>query len=247
MRLVAVALCMLGCGRLAFDPAISDGPPAADAVSSDGTLAPCVDGDGACLPACVGADTDCITTCGDSRCVGNAGELCSTCMADCMSMAAICGNGACDSGEDGTTCPADCGPAVWPWAQEEADLIAEVNARRTAGVTCPGDTMRTAPALSLDTTMQPGAREYAWEIGHHQYYAGDGISCNGRTFAMRQDAHGANGGTSYSSPTSLTANAVVASWLSSASLCPVVMLTSRTQLAVGVVHDADHGYVVWFK
>jgi hypothetical protein len=165
-------------------------------------------------------------------------------MADCATLAVVCGNAECQPGEDGTTCYADCGPPTWAWDAEEAALRSAINAARTGGTMCPGDgSPRFALALAVDTTMQPGAREYAWEIAHHKVHMD--MACNGRTFAERQATYSANGGLSHSSAAS--AAAAVASWSATSTLCPVLMLTGRTQLAVGVAIDAQPGWVMWIK
>jgi len=207
----------------------------------------CAAGDDVCFPSCVGTDSDCITTCGDTRCVGNSGELCGNCMTDCA-IPTGCGNGACEIGvEDGTTCPADCGPMPWSWTADEQALETEINNRRVGGVTCPGDgSPRFASALAVGPALlRLGAREYAWEIAHHQYYPGNSIACNGRTFAQRQTPFGGNGGASYNGLATTTVTAVVNSWAANMNLCPVLMATNRTQFGVAVAHDAGHAFVMW--
>ncbi len=165
-------------------------------------------------------------------------------MADCATLAVVCGNAECQTGEDGTTCYADCGPPSWPWETEESALRAAINMARTGGTTCSGDAAaRFASALAVDTTMQPGAREYAWEIAHHEFHMN--MACNGRSFVERQATYGANGGLSH--PLAVTAAGAVASWSASSTLCPVMMTTGRTQLAVGVALDAQPGWVMWLK
>jgi hypothetical protein len=237
---ITVVLVAAGCGRVGFDgvAARTDDASVPDASA-------CAAGDGVCLPACLASDPDCITTCGDGRCVGNAGELCgTTCMSDCATTAVVCGNAECQAGEDGFNCYADCGPPTWSWETEEVALRTAINAARTGGTSCPGGGgPQFAPALAVDTTMQPGAREYAWEIAHHDIHLND--ACNGRTFAERQAPYGGNGGLSQSvAPTAADA---VALWSSDVTLCPVLMLTGRTQLAVGVAIDAQPGWVMWMR
>jgi hypothetical protein len=47
------------------------------------------------------------SACGDGTC--DTDENCSTCPDDCGTCGAECGNGTCESGEDCSTCPGDCG------------------------------------------------------------------------------------------------------------------------------------------
>src|SRR5262245_55766205 len=75
--------------------------------ASGGRDAPNCAADGVCTPGCTD-DPDCAGVCGDGTC---AGELCAMCASDCATRAAVCGNGACDSGEDSASCFADCGPS----------------------------------------------------------------------------------------------------------------------------------------
>lgn len=131
---LSIELVVAGCGRIGFEArsyargvdAPGDAPP--DAVDPA-----CLISDGICVFGCAGIDDDCTTTCGDGTCVdgtcvGNAGELCANCAMACMTTNAVCGNGACDPGEPGAGCYADCGPSPWPWTQEEADLLGMLNA-----------------------------------------------------------------------------------------------------------------------
>lgn len=236
---LTLVVVVAGCGRVGFD-----GIDASSDAASLPDAGLCVAGDDLCLPSCLTTDPDCVTTCGDGRCIGNAGELCGSCMADCATLAIVCGNAECQAGEDGTTCYADCGPPSWPWETEEAALRAEINLARTSGTMCPGDgAPRFASVLAVDTTMQPGAREYAWEIAHHEIHTN--MACNGRSFVERQATYGGSGGLSHS--TAVSAAAAVASWRATAALCPVLMNTARTQLAVGVALDAQPGWVMWLQ
>lgn len=226
MRIAAFAtLSLLGCGRLNFNETVVD----ASSPSTDAAL-----------------DAPGVAVCGNGTCEGERGELCGKCMSDCAVATAVCGNGQCDAGE---TCYADCGPANWPWTQDEMDLFAAVNAARTGGVTCPGDSMpRTAPAFTLNASVVPGAREHAWEMAHHEIPAGTGTSCNGRTFPQRQVPYGGSGGLSVSSTGPIaTMSQVVDVWKTSGPLCPILMSTSQTMAGAGVAHDAAHGFVIWFK
>src|SRR5512146_1435669 len=98
MRVVALVVVAFGCGRIGFDPA--GGQSGGDG----GNRPPACVADGFCAPGCGAADPDCPTACGDGICVGNAGELCTTCAAGCRTTANVCGNGTCGPGEEGTTC-----------------------------------------------------------------------------------------------------------------------------------------------
>jgi hypothetical protein len=125
-----------------------------------------------------------------------------------------------------------------------------INAARTGGTTCPGDASpRFAAALTATTTMTPGAREYAWELAYEQYAMGNGASCNGRTFAQRQQTYSANGGLSLYSNTGAFVDlmGVVNVWRTNATLCPVLMNTSSTQCSTAVARDALDSYVMWLK
>lgn len=100
----------------------------------------------------------------------------------------------------------------------------------------------------MTTALWPGAREYVWEMAHHETPAGNNLSCNGRTIQQRQAPHGANGGLAVSSTgTFANMTAVVDIWKASAALCPILMTTSSTQASTAVAHDAMHGFAIWFK
>ena len=152
MRALAV-ITLLGCGRVGFDP------------RSDATD--------------IGVDTP-AAVCGDQVCSGGAGELCSAC-SDCATLAQVCGNGACDPGES-PGCYADCGPTPWTWTSDANALLAAVNQARTNGTMCPGGGgMQIRPALVYDTSLEPFAREVAWETAHESWT--NNVGCNGRSFS----------------------------------------------------------------
>ena len=142
MKLAAAIVVLAACGRLGFDPAgVGDGGHGSD----------------------VGGEATTPAVCGDGVCEGTAGESCASCAADCKSQAVVCGNAACDPGEDGTSCYVDCGPVPWTWATDEMDLVGAINSTRTTGFTCNGAPVPPTNALTVDAGLQAAARDLAWE------------------------------------------------------------------------------------
>ncbi len=233
-----------------LDAPVSDADPgdgASDGSSdapTDTTMGACAGGDNACLVSCVATDPDCMTTCGDNRCVGNAGELCSSCAADCNTTAAVCGNGQCQAGES-PDCFADCGPTPWTWAAEEAQLLALVQNARTSGFACPSMTSVTRPAFTVSAALLPPAREWVWEMSHHNYFGTTAqASCNGRSAAQRE----ADGGfTGYVRSAGYdTVQAAFNAWMASASQCPIVMSTA-SMAAIAVSFDTRKSFILVLK
>jgi hypothetical protein len=245
--LVFVALA--ACGRSGFDSTVEllDATNDIDSIAFeiDAPLA-CPVGDGVCLYGCANEDTDCATTCGDGICVGNAGEMCNSCATDCKTMSIACGNGACEAGES-PNCYADCGPPLWKWGAEEAQLIGLINSKRTAGYKCPGAPggAVTRPAYVLDPTMLAGAREWSWEIAHQNYWDASGVSCNDRTPAQREltgnyrDYIAAYG--------FVDVAATFNDWITTSNLCQLIMSDMYTNINVGVSYDINKGYVFVLK
>lgn len=241
---------LVGCGRKGFSGVDAGDDTVDTPLPTDAEIdAPliCTNDDGVCLFGCADeGDTDCITSCGDGKCIGNANELCTSCAQDCMTMSIVCGNGACDSGEAAAGCYADCGPASWPWVAEEMQLMNMINATRTAGKKCPGPGgILTAPALTIDPTLQPPAREWAWEIAHQNYWMSDGSACNGRTYQQRE----VQGGftqyiTAYGFP---DVTATFNDWLSNQTTCDLVMDANLTTMNVAVAFDLQKGYIFVIK
>lgn len=249
-RLFVVIVVLLGgCGRKGFsdeDAGTADAAtPAGDALPIDAPLV-CTDGDSVCLVGCVGMDSDCVTTCGDGTCVGNAGELCNSCTQDCATTTAVCGNGACDPGEQAAGCYADCGPSPWLWTAEEMQLVNLINTARTGGTKCPGPGgIMTAPALALEATLQMPAREWAWEIAHQNFWQMDGSACNGRTYQQRELIGGfAQYINSYNFA---DVQSAFNDWMSNQGLCNLVMDPTLTKMNVGVAFDLAKGYVFVIK
>jgi len=181
--------------------------------------------------------------CGDGTC---AGELCSTCPADCATTDPVCGNGACDPGEDSASCFADCGPTPWTWATDEQQLFDQVNALRTAGFRCPGAaSVTSAPPLAPQASFVPGAHEWAWEVAHQSFAVANGGACNGRTFADRSKESGFL--SFVLDKDHATAADALAAWKASATLCPLLMNAQRTEGTAAIALDAAMGYLVVMK
>jgi hypothetical protein len=252
-----VLLAVAGCGRVGFRAARDGGDVAPADSSDDATTAeapdasPCVDGDGTCPQGCAGLDSDCVAVCGDGMCVGNAGETCGNCMADCDTMADVCGNGFCDPGEDGTNCATDCGPSPWPaaYVQLEADGLAAMNQLRTGGVTCPGDAMPTVAGAVIgdppDGAM--AARRMAWQIAHEPYYPSSGALCNGVGLASVLSGYGEIEFLAGCASGSCAMNV----FAGSDNTCADFMKASWTHVTIGAVFDpvntSSFGWVVFFK
>ncbi len=240
---------LAACGRLRFGTRAGDGGPGdpdgpSDSITFDTTPAPCIDGDGVCDATCVGMDSDCVAVCGDGMCVGNAGETCGACAADCAVLAPVCGNGHCDSNEDSVNCETDCGPAIWPWDQFAADAVTMFNAVRTAGYTCPGGSLVTASAFVTVADPTDTANHVAWEIAHQQYLVGNN-ECNGTAFNADRTAAGF--GYLIFEMNSQTAAELVSDILSSSSLCPKIMQPSYTQVVIGAAFDLSTGWAILLK
>lgn len=244
-RALLLSILVLGCGRRGFETDAQPPPGNIDAPEIDAPPL-CIDNDNVCLFGCVMMDADCNTTCGDGKCVGNANELCNSCNLDCKTMAAVCGNGACDSGEAAAGCYADCGPALWKWTAEEAMLIDLINTTRTGGKKCPGPGgIVTAPALTVDPALQPHAHEWAWEIAHQNFWTADGQACNGRTY-MQRELQG--GFTQFITAFGFaTVTDAFNDWLSTEGNCNIVMDAGYTSMNVGVAIDLQKGYVFVVK
>lgn len=205
---------------------------------SDAPADLCASGDSTCRVSCLASDPDCTTTCGDGVCVGNAGELCTTCAADCNTRSTtVCGNGQCDPGEDSDVCYADCGPTPWPWIVAENDMDAVVNDARTNGFDCPGGGgATTAAPLTRITSLDLGAREWAWEISFAKLTGT--ASCNGRTLADRLSGAGnMGGGAAWIANGHATSSAALADLLAAQASCDSIMSTSYTRLGVGVAES----------
>lgn len=253
MRVVVLLCVLAACGRVGFDPARIAGDGGADD-AVDGSLDPdamidaamvsCAGGDSICNVMCTVADPDCTTTCGDGICVGNIGELCRNCPADCATTNPVCGNGACDPRESAATCIADCGPSPWPWDADEQAIITMINSVRTAGYTCLGGALTTAPAMIFTPALRPGTREWVWEYAHQGWNMDP--PCNGRTIVDRGYALGASGTFAFAYSFGVrTVGDAMAFWLNDVMTCNAIMDSQYTTIAVGAAHDiAPDAYVL---
>jgi len=238
MALRALAILVASCGRYHFDPV--------SGVGLDGdTVMACVDGDGICPVACVGADSDCVTTCGDTLCVGNAGETCVSCSTDCNTLVAVCGNGLCDGGETTASCETDCGPLPWPLVQEEAALLVAINNTRVGGITCPGDTMMSfAPALAMGADPTAGAHHLVWQVVHQPFPFTNLLTCNGVGYLSLINAAGYEGGAFAGGATSA---GVINALRTDGSTCRRIMMTVYTEASIGMASDATAASLVFLR
>jgi hypothetical protein len=232
---IALVVVLASCGRFGF-AGIEDAQDTAH-----DTAGLCVDGDGICLVSCVAMDSDCVTTCGDGRCVGNAGEYCHDCAADCMTLDPVCGNGACDPGE-APDCYADCGPSPWTWTADEQELRDMLNAARVNGTMCPGAPLRTAPMFVDDTSLELGAREWSWEIVHQGPPAAG--RCNGRTIGdVILAVSGGSSGYVWIANVPTAAD-TVAFFLGTQNICNSIMSNTFMRIGAGVARDNGNRFTI---
>jgi hypothetical protein len=246
MRGLWFVVLVAGCGRIGFDATGGGGggSGSGSALAPDATSA-CV-ADGFCPPSCGAADPDCQTVCGDSKCVGNAGELCTTCN-DCKTTANVCGNATCGPGEDGTTCYSDCGPLPWTWTVEEADLFTAINQARTGGTVCAGAAMMaTAPAVTRDATLDAAARDMVWEEAQ---FGTLGLSrCDGQSMIAYFGQINVYAAHISGSNTQTSTSARMTNWIMNSTDCPnTLMNTSFSQVGVGIATASTPTVVVVFR
>jgi hypothetical protein len=180
--------------------------------------------------------------CGDGVCAGGAGELCSTC-SDCITLDPVCGNGECSAGEE-ATCYADCGPSPWAWPADSSVMLSALNQARTNGTRCPGAAGTvTAPALVYDQTLEPAAREWAWEAAHENWTSPDG--CNGRTATERIAAVGATSG--WKAFAASSGGNAITMLLAYGPACTELMKASNTRFAGVGAHDAITAHAIMLK
>lgn len=218
-----------------------DAASTTDDAGDDSTMPPPLD---APMTSSLDAPMTTPAQCGDGVCAGNAGELCSTCAADCANQTVTCGNGQCEAGES-PSCYADCGPTPWTWAGEETQLATLINNARTQGFTCPGAAKVTRTAFILDDALKPGAREWVWELAHQDFF-NNGNYCNGRTLGDRKALGGDFTGYLLASGYT-TVQAAFDSWMTSATLCPIVMSGAATRASIAVALDTTTGFIITMK
>lgn len=230
IRIVLALSILAGCGRLGFDS------------TGDGGGGSTGDGKGSSGSATIDAPISMV--CGDGVCGGNTGESCQSCTADCQTTAPVCGNYACDPGEDGASCPGDCGPTPWPWTSDEAELRSLVNAKRTGGVTCPGTTtVSTAPALADDMNLDRAARDIVWEEAEHGTI---GVRrCDGQSVLLYLAQVGASN--SQVNSNTNTNQQRVDAWAADMNGCPNLMDAAKTTMGVAIATGAiSTTYAVMF-
>ena len=219
IRRLVLLSALASCGRLGFD-ASGDGGGSNVSPLHDGTV-----------------DTPSSTVCGDGSCVANLGETCVTCASDCKTTTPVCGNLACDPGEDGTTCPTDCGPVPWQWDAEEMDLLNLINNARTGGVQCPGTgAPMTAPALTITDTLHRAARDLAWEQA--QYDTVGVKRCDGQNVLSYLATVNANNVREASGAG--TTQQWISAWEADMNACPQLVDTSVTTIGVAVATGAKN-------
>jgi hypothetical protein len=242
MRIAWLVALLLGCGRHRFDPIADDGRD--DSVTGCFAITACV-ADGCCPPGCAGNDPDCATVCGDSVCVGNAGETCETCP-ECNTQSVVCGNEQCQLGETDGACVRDCGPSPWPsaWITEASLLATAVNTHRTQGTDCPAMPEPMLPALTMDAAATLVAQWGAWSAANRSTLT---MTCNGHTLADLNAVAGINaGGAVYCfGGGGGTAQMAADGYMTTASLCDAVIMRSDA-IAIGTGYAETPQSRCWF-
>lgn len=213
---------------------------------TNSAITACTGGDGCCPSACSAAtDSDCVAVCGDGACTVAAGELCTSCAADCNTTATVCGNGACQSGETSASCLADCGPSPWTsgWATWESEVVTLFNMHRAAGTDCPSGAKSPVGAVTMEGPLQTASRLHSWDQSYSNYFSH--TSCNGRTFTQRASAQGTSAFGEIIARGQTSPASAVSSWMASTSgHCDIIMNGSYTRVGVGYA-QASGGARLW--
>ncbi len=85
------------------------------------------------------------------------------------------------TGPTDPTDPTD--PTPQGWSADEVEMLALVNAFRTAGGSCPGGTFAPLPPLAADDALWAAARDHSEDMIARDYFAHDGP--DGSSFAGR--------------------------------------------------------------
>jgi uncharacterized protein YkwD len=206
-----------------------------------------------------GGTLDC-GACGGIDSCGGGGvpNQCGCTPTTCADVGATCGNiddgcgstldcGSCNGGEScgGGGVPNECGSGAWPslWAQYEAEVLLEVNARRAEGATCGSTSYGSAPPLTMNAEMRTAARLHSEDMGAQDYFSH--TSLDGRSFLDRMLQAGWSGScpcgeniaAGYSSPTS-----VVNGWMNSPGHCANIMNPSYSVTGIGYAYDNSGSY-----
>ncbi|MCC6619829.1 MAG: CAP domain-containing protein [Deltaproteobacteria bacterium] len=248
----------------AGSPGCVTDPCGDETCDDDETCESCPEDCGACPSAvcadlvCEGGETcaSCPADCGscaqdcvvDGECAGAAGsETCMSCADDCK-VDDVCGNGQCDAGESSTSCPPDCGPAVWPdaWTTFQDEVVRLMNVERAAGTDCPTGVKEVVPALTVSAGLERAAELHAWDLTFARYFSH--TSCDLRTpwdraAALGVSADAENIGWNYQTPVE-----VVATWMQSTQgHCNAIMSPNNTLVGVGFASVATPAITAMFK
>ncbi len=229
-------------------PDVEDDAPEDDATVAGFTVAKC--GNGRCdrRETCSSCAGDCgacsappTSACGDATCDGLGGEMCTTCGVDCAVTTAVCGNGACQTGETTSSCRPDCGVDPWPgtWAGYEAEVVRLINEARAAGNDCPSGPKEPIGPVTVDPLLQQAARLHSWDQSYSGYVAH--TSCNGRSAYRRALDVGTSCAAEIIGRGPLTPKSIVDAWLASTSgHCDIVM---GNRMIIGVGMSAERSYL----
>ena len=135
-----------------------------------------------------------------------------------------------------SSCFTDCGPTPWTCQSDEGDLLVRINTARTAGTTCPGGALTTAPALVLANDLRVGARDWAWErahLGTSGFFRCNGSSAPGDTYQVS------------TGPTTNTERMNIL--LTDVASCNNMMSTGNAEVGVGVAVDVKPVFVVLYR
>ena len=113
-------------------------------------------------------------------------------------------------------------------------MLAAVNQTRATGTSCPGGGGgQVVPALTYDATLEPGAREYAWEAAHQNWTPNGG--CNGRTALDRITEVGATSiWKTFGATSPQDSIAMLVAFMPA---CTEIMSASNTAFAAAGAHD----------
>jgi cysteine-rich secretory family protein len=123
-------------------------------------------------------------------------------------------------------------------------MLAALNQARTNGRICPGDTATLSAApLVYDATLEPAAREWAWEAAHENWGPANG--CNGRTSTDRVAAAGAT--SAWKTFSAASPADAIEMLLDTSFACPELMKATNTKFAGAGAYDVIVSHAIMLK
>jgi uncharacterized protein YkwD len=145
-----------------------------------------------------------------------------------------------------TTAPAPPPPSGGAPAATQADLLAQVNARRATGLNCGGVWFPPVPPLTLQGTLGAAAQGHADDLATRNYFSHTGLDGSSPADRITAAGYRWRAWAENIAAGQVTTTAAITGWFNSPGHCENFMSSTVTQVGFGLAQNPSSTYRIYW-